>query len=53
MTLFEQLYSTEQLAAFHKVQAALVRDPTALDNRGGAAHSVTSFDTAEKKDDQA
>jgi len=41
------------MTAFRKVQAALVADPTALDNRGGSADTVTSFDNAEKKDGQA
>ena len=43
MNPFEQLYSHSQLASFRKVQAALVADPTALDNRGGAVESVTQF----------
>lgn len=43
MNPFEQLYSSEQLASFRKVQAALVADPTALDNRGSSADSVTAF----------
>lgn len=40
---FEQLYSSAQLAAFRKVQAALVSDPTALDNRGGTVASVEAL----------
>ena len=46
MNPFEQLYSVEQLASFRKVQAALVADPTALDNRGGVVASVTEFTNA-------
>lgn len=45
MTPFEQLYSPAQLAAFRKVQAALVADPTALDNRGGTVASVGALNT--------
>ena len=44
MNPFEQLYSPAQLASFRKVQAALVRDPTALDNRGSVVSSVAAFD---------
>lgn len=61
MNPFEQLYSPAQLASFLKVQAALVADPTALDNRGSAAVSVAAFadgtDTGQadgtRKDNQA
>lgn len=40
---FQQLYSPEQMAAFERVRAALVEDPTALDNRGGSADSVSAL----------
>ncbi len=43
MNPFEQLYSPAQMASFRKVQAALVADPTALDNRGSSAASVAAF----------
>lgn len=40
---FRQLYSGEQLAQFEKVRAAMVADPTVLDNRGEAVASVAAL----------
>lgn len=40
---FEQLYSAEQLTSFQKVRDALIKDPTALDNRGGTVASVVAL----------
>lgn len=38
---FRQLYSAGQIAQFERVRAAMVEDPTVLDNRGEQASSVT------------
>jgi hypothetical protein len=40
---FSELYSTHQMQQFQKVRDALVADPKALDNRGDAADSVSTF----------